>query len=213
MDTKIQTHGIIKVWKGKSSAKITTVRFPTFKIPKQLTKGEMALERDIMSNYSKTTLRELKKRYLNILKKCFLLNLVVSVSLTFSSFSMAGESRLENTGEKEYNQIVTFENLTAGNQDGGAIKNNTTGIIKFNDLAIFKNNSAFESGGAIMNYGQIEFNGGVKFIGNILNSEEAMGGAIRNKGNKASLQFKGTILNIKIIKVNFFCFSSYIHII
>ncbi len=75
---------------------------------------------------------------------------------------------------------------------GGAIKNNATGIIKFNDLAIFKNNSAFESGGAIMNYGQVEFNGGVKFIGNILNSEEAMGGAIRNKGNNASLQFKGT---------------------
>ncbi len=43
-----------------------------------------------MSCYSRTTLRELKKRYLNILKKCFLANLMVfSVSLPFSSLARA----------------------------------------------------------------------------------------------------------------------------
>ena len=41
-----------------------------------------------MTNYSRTTLRELKKRYLNILKKCFLANLMafmVSVPVWASS--------------------------------------------------------------------------------------------------------------------------------
>ncbi len=43
-----------------------------------------------MTNYSRTTLRELKKRYLNILKKCLLANLM---AFSFALPSVAEETR------------------------------------------------------------------------------------------------------------------------
>ena len=38
-----------------------------------------------MQNLSRTALKELKKRYLNVLKKCFLLNMMVFSCVTLSS--------------------------------------------------------------------------------------------------------------------------------
>ena len=42
-----------------------------------------------MTHFSKTTLRELKKRYLNVLKKCFLANLMAFGMVTLSTPAMA----------------------------------------------------------------------------------------------------------------------------
>ena len=56
-----------------------------------------------MKNISRTTLRELKKRYLNVLKKCFLANLMAFGMVTLATPATAGEDRLVlNLGEKIY---------------------------------------------------------------------------------------------------------------
>ena len=51
----------------------------------------------IMMRYSRTTLKELKRRYALILKKCFLLNMMLGV-LAFASSAIAEETSTEGDG-------------------------------------------------------------------------------------------------------------------
>ena len=130
-----------------------------------------------MRNISRTTLRELKKRYLNILKKCFLANLMAFGMVTLSTPATAGEDRLDNSGDKTYTQDVTFEDLEYSG-DGGAISN--AGSITFGGslTATFTGNSASRYGGAIYNNrGAITFVGDATFTGNKATNH---GGAIYN---------------------------------
>ena len=61
-----------------------------------------------MSHYSKTTLRELKKRYLNILKKCLLLNLMAfMVSMPAVSGTATDTNALIAELEKNERTLVT----------------------------------------------------------------------------------------------------------
>ena len=67
-----------------------------------------------MTNYSRTTLRELKKRYLNILKKCLLANLL---AFSFVLPSMAEETwnEIELTTQIKTQADVDALNLGSGN--------------------------------------------------------------------------------------------------
>ena len=67
-----------------------------------------------MTNYSRTTLRELKKRYLNILKKCLLANLM---AFSFALPSMAEETwnEIELTTQIKTQADVDALNLGSGN--------------------------------------------------------------------------------------------------
>ncbi|MBR6730938.1 MAG: hypothetical protein IKL90_06340, partial [Alphaproteobacteria bacterium] len=151
-----------------------------------------------MTNYSRTTLRELKKRYLNVLKKCLLANLLAFSFVLPSMAEIASEDRLVNSGEKTYIQGVTFEDLeyvaSAGGSYGGAIYNN--GTITFGELATFEGNTSSASsdaiGGAIYNgtNAVLTFNGEALFKNNTatrvekadgtLSSGNSHGGAIYN---------------------------------
>ena len=70
-----------------------------------------------MTNYSRTTLRELKKRYLNILKKCLLANLM--------AFSFA----LPSMAEETWNEITTSGIKTQEKIDSLEFSENNTKII------------------------------------------------------------------------------------
>ncbi|MBO7244498.1 MAG: hypothetical protein J6V53_04365, partial [Alphaproteobacteria bacterium] len=130
-----------------------------------------------MTNYSRTTLRELKKRYLNILKKCLLTNLL---AFSFVLPSMAETVRIDNNANNlYYTESMLFNNLQTGGY-GGAIRNKNLGFIEFYKSAIFENGFA-DYGGAIHNSAQskIVFNDNTKFIQNSSHG----GGAIANGSN------------------------------
>ena len=113
-----------------------------------------------MTNYSRTTLRELKKRYLNILKKCLLANLM---AFSFVLPSMAEETwnEIELT-----TQIKTQADVDALNLGGGNTKvvytypsgnkypeTNEFHFIQVNDNSLIfdggKNSIVFEDGSSI----------------------------------------------------------------
>ena len=153
-----------------------------------------------MTNYSRTTLRELKKRYLNILKKCLLANLMAFMISFPSMAETASEDWLTNSGEKTYTQGVTFKDLkhvvSVGDSHGGAIYN--SGTITFGGLATFEGNKSSATGGhsyggAIWNYGTnavLTFNNEAQFKNNTATDKadgspvggNASGGAIYNSG-------------------------------
>ena len=94
-----------------------------------------------MTNYSRTTLRELKKRYLNILKKCLLANLM---AFSFALPSMAEETwnEIELT-----TQIKTQADVDALNLGSGNTKINYSGTgdpiwIQNEDTLISTNNKS-----------------------------------------------------------------------
>ncbi len=135
-----------------------------------------------MQNLSRTALKELKKRYLNILKKCFLANLMAFLCVTLATPATAGEDSLVNYHEKTYTSDVTFEDLESSSF-AGAILNRGTITFGENSTATFTNNSAFHSGGAIDNDGgTITFgeSSTATFTGN---SASTFGGAIYNEGS------------------------------
>ncbi len=158
-----------------------------------------------MFHSSRTTLKELKKRYLNILKKCLLANLMMFSMVVLSSPAISSEQRLElESGEtKKYTTDTLFKNLehksSTGNSQGGAINN--SGSITFTGRATFEKNSATAKGvnsygGAISNNGSITFGGDAIFTGNTTSgktswNERTGGGAIYNIG---SITFNGKAL-------------------
>ena len=140
-----------------------------------------------MTNYSRTTLRELKKRYLNVLKKCFLLNL----GLIFLSTPVMGAlvNNLDNqtltyTEHQVFNDIVTTNDMSVYHS---AVHNR--GNLNFTSADFVGNKSisteslayspAIHNGGG---KGDISFSGDVLFRNNYVEGFGAYGGAIYNNG-------------------------------
>ena len=137
-----------------------------------------------MTNYSRTTLRELKKRYLNILKKCLLANLVLFNFFNYA-YGTTITSRFEHSEDEQiiYDEETIFADTRSGNGTyGGAVSNTGRGSILFNKSVTFTNNKGVNRGGAIyQTTGNITFNGEVIFYDN---NASWSGGAIYQEYNK-----------------------------
>lgn len=101
--------------------------------------------------YSNTTLRELKKRYRNILIKCALMNVAL---MAFAMPAISADRIVINHGETRSASDSIFEDLTT-DKDGTAIYNN--GIFKIEGSVTFKNNKGngtggYSHGGAVYTY-------------------------------------------------------------
>ena len=153
-----------------------------------------------MTNYSRTTLRELKKRYLNILKKCLLANLMAfsfvlpSMAETVTNPATNEEllealldptKRVEITNAEAVYEILLNKNIHISQYhgDGGAILN--IGYVKIlNDedyLIKFQNADTIGRGGVIFNEnGTLVFDAFVEFSNNKNNSKT--GAVISNIG-------------------------------
>ena len=137
-----------------------------------------------MTNYSRTTLRELKKRYLNILKKCLLANLM---AFSFVLPSMA-EAEID-----VYTKEITQEQY----RDGGnfRIASNTSktyeNITHFLDNKVTSTNG-FVYGGNLYSNGTVTFRDEALFDGTIITGESAQGSAIYN--NLGELIFEGSAI-------------------
>ena len=102
-----------------------------------------------MTNYSRTTLRELKKRYLNILKKCLLANLLV---FSFVLPSMAETVTNPTTNEELLEALVDpTKRVEITNSDA-------VYEINLGDK-IYSSTITTGEGGIISNAGTINFNG------------------------------------------------------
>ena len=77
-----------------------------------------------MTNYSRTTLRELKKRYLNILKKCLLANLL--------AFSLALPSMAEIITDENGNVFISH-------------KGNTEQLLEFSGINLNEDKYTYEN--------------------------------------------------------------------
>ena len=88
-----------------------------------------------MTNYSRTTLRELKKRYLNILKKCLLANLL---AFSFVLPSMAEETwnEIELTTQIKTQADVDALNLGSGNTKIKYVDSGSKHFILPNDTTL-----------------------------------------------------------------------------
>ena len=140
-----------------------------------------------MTNYSRTTLRELKKRYLNVLKKCLLANLGI---ILLSTPSMAEPTTY--TAEEIYEKLTNGETVGISGQiidepiQAGVFTGRLNIIngsnITFEDGSVFKGNvislsngqtnteastlnfgETIFDGAAIVSYGKISFNGDMLF--------------------------------------------------
>ena len=157
-----------------------------------------------MTNYSRTTLRELKKRYLNILKKCLLANLlafsfvlpvqaetteptltpseeletVVKDSSNFSRTEISSDTTIDLAGKN-----LTYTGISSSGNGSVFYVNNGSTLEFINSsettdpLLLFKDNTASKYCGAICNSGYITFGAGstATFTGNTASSG---GGAI-----------------------------------
>ena len=167
-----------------------------------------------MSYFSRTTLRELKKRYLNVLKKCFLLN-IISFSCVSFSFPVLAESEGLVTVVKTEKAIIssdtiidlenknlTYENSTS-TSSGGVFYVNSEKKLEFKNsgdattIVSFESNSSSYEGGAIYNSnnGIITFNTDTTFMDNsVTGSANVSGGSIHNLGKVTFVKdviFKG----------------------
>ena len=84
-----------------------------------------------MTNYSRTTLRELKKRYLNILKKCLLANL-----LAFSFVPNIGFGAHQVTTEDQSKFLSYISSGSPLYVNGGTIEAPITAVIPDAGLTI-----------------------------------------------------------------------------
>ncbi len=162
-----------------------------------------------MQHLSRTALKELKKRYLNVLKKCFLANLMAFSCVTLSSPVLAETSEPALTPSEELETVVkttratvskdttidlTGKNLTysgiESSDDGGVFyvdNGNTLEFINSSEttdpLLLFENNSVpdYYYGGVIFNYAR-DFDTTIKFKGDVVFSGNtaSCGGAIYN---------------------------------
>ncbi len=158
-----------------------------------------------MSYYSRTALRELKKRYLNILKKCFLANLmafsfVLPLQAETAESTLTPSEELETVVEttrttvsKDTTIDLAGKNLTytvkQSSSNGGVFYVNSYKTLEFinsdtttDPLLLFENNTATKYGGAISNYGGVTFgkNSTATFTGNSVTGDYTYGGAIYN---------------------------------
>ncbi|MBQ3034728.1 MAG: autotransporter domain-containing protein, partial [Alphaproteobacteria bacterium] len=125
-----------------------------------------------MTNYSRTTLRELKKRYLNVLKKCLLANLM---AFSFVLPSMAEtvtnpatnkellEALLDPTKRVEITDInlsygIVFNDFSSikANEDSNILNNNAALILR-GDMVIEDSKESFVNNGTLQFYGNVYF--------------------------------------------------------
>lgn len=134
-----------------------------------------------MINFSRTTLRELKKRYLNILKKSLLINLTLLVAYPVLAETSRQESiiaTLKNPTDKV--EITKEEDITL--QFEGL---NTFGSM---DLEITTENKVRANGSMIQNSGSLSFDGNAEILirQNKIEAKEnyiyPQGGFLSNKG-------------------------------
>ena len=159
-----------------------------------------------MTNYSRTTLRELKKRYLNILKKCLLANLLAFSFVLPSMGNEVIENRVRNTGDTPINySAVKFINSedfgVSSHAAGGAIYN--TGTINFNEHAIFGGYKTDQEGNYILDTEGNKISLGNKSYTDASKLLYAFGGAIFNTNN-GTINFKTAefIANTSVSKNN-----------
>ena len=109
-----------------------------------------------MSYFSRTTLRELKKRYLNVLKKCFLLNIIAFSYVSFSFPVLAESEGLVTVVKTEKaiissdtiidleNKNLTYENSTS-TSSGGVFYVNSEKKLEFKNSGDATTIVGFES--------------------------------------------------------------------
>ena len=161
-----------------------------------------------MQNLSIITPVGTKKRYLNVLKKCFLLNIMMLGVITLSTIAKAETAETTLTPSEELETVVydssnfsrttissdttidlAGKNLTysgiESSASGGVFHVNSDKTLEFinsdettDPLLLFENNTATKYGRAISNYGDVTFDSESSFISN----SSDLGGAILNYG-------------------------------
>ena len=137
-----------------------------------------------MTNYSRTTLRELKKRYLNVLKKCLLANLL---AFSFMLPSMAEAEIDVYTKETTQEQYIDGGNFQIASNTSKTYEN----ITHFLDNKVTSTNG-FVYGGNLYSNGTVTFRDEALFDGTIITGESAQGSAIYNNGGE--LIFEGSAI-------------------
>ena len=116
-----------------------------------------------MTNYSRTTLRELKKRYLNVLKKCLLANLMMfAFSLTAHSGTATDASSLMTELEKNERTVVSSGTHILTYDQTSSLYDTEKNSIIFPNVNIEAKTTV--SGGKLYNAGNITFNSNIKLI-------------------------------------------------
>ncbi len=155
--------------------------------------------------YSRTALKELKKRYMLILKKCLLLNMMLGV-LTVSSGAVADETSTEGDGNATLEETESGED-TENESEGGEpddptleeeIKNiesvterqnlPSTVSLLYEDDVEFKGITGSEDGVALYGYGKVTFEKTASFIDNI--------GSVEKTGSSSAIIRGGAIYKI-----------------
>ena len=104
----------------------------------------------------------------------------------FSETSVS-DGTVWNKGIINFNGLAEFIDNTAY-VTSGAIYNDVNGNVNFNAGATFTSNTTGTSGGAVYNKGRLNFNAGATFTGNSVTASSSKGGAIYNLG---TLYFNG----------------------
>ena len=138
-----------------------------------------------MFHSSRTTLKELKKRYLNILKKCLLANLMMfAFSLTAHSGTATDTASLMSELEKNERTVVESGTYVLTYDETNALYDAESNSIIFPSVDISQ--SGLLSGGRLYNKGNITFNSDLKlvFTENKIESTSkgVTGGVIHNLG-------------------------------
>ena len=143
-----------------------------------------------MTNYSRTTLRELKKRYLNILKKCLLANLMAFSFVLPTRAEIVTDSESLKTALEESERIIV-EADTSENPQILVLTYNEDDEMNIDHIfpSVSFTSDATGRGSRLYNTGNITFNSATKLIfkDNILSTTASwtsiMGGSIFNSGN------------------------------
>ena len=98
----------------------------------------------------------------------------------FSETSVS-DGTVWNKGIINFNGLAEFIDNTAY-VTSGAIYNDVNGNVNFNAGATFTSNTTGTSGGAVYNKGRLNFNAGATFTGNSVTASSSKGGAIYNLG-------------------------------
>ncbi|MBO7244514.1 MAG: hypothetical protein J6V53_04445, partial [Alphaproteobacteria bacterium] len=138
-----------------------------------------------MFHSSRTTLRELKKRYLNILKKCLLANLMMfAFSLTAHSGTATDTASLMSELEKNERTLVTSGTHVLTYDETSSLYDAENNSIIFPSVDISQ--SGLLSGGRLYNKGNITFNSDLKLVFTENKTESTSngvnGGVIHNLG-------------------------------
>ena len=157
-----------------------------------------------MFHSSRTTLRELKKRYLNILKKCLLLNMgMILISTSAISGTATDANSLMAELEKNERTLVTSGTHVLTYDETNSLYDAESNSIIF--PSVETSQSGLLSGGRLYNKGDISFNSNLKLIfqGNDMNSSTShvLGSVIHNLGTmtfNTEVSFSGNVGKAKL---------------